>query len=125
MNVTDTEEFFKELYRNFNERNIEAVIAQMNENVQWANGMEGGYVHGHDGVLEYWTRQFTLFSAQVTPVAIEQENGLIKIKLRQVVYDMNDNLLADEYIEHIFELDDNNKISAFHIGGKKEPWVKE
>jgi len=22
----------------------------------WANGMEGGHVHGHDGVRNYWTR---------------------------------------------------------------------
>lgn len=116
----DKEAFFKELYRNFNERNIEAVIAQMNDDVQWANGMEGGYVYGHDGVREYWTRQFTMVNAQVTPVTVKQEHGMVIIKVRQVVHDLDDNLLVDEFVQHIFHLD-NNKISAFHIGGKKGP----
>ena len=56
-------DFFQQLYQDFNARNIDLVIAHLTEDVQWANGMEGGFIHGHDGVREYWTRQFKLISS--------------------------------------------------------------
>ncbi len=108
---------FHELYRNFNDRNIEAVISQMAENVKWANGMEGGFVYGHHGVREYWTRQFSMVSSSVIPLAIVEENGRINIKVHQVVHDLNGKLLADEIVCHIFRLE-NNKIAEFVIGEK-------
>lgn len=44
---------FTELYNNFNDRKIDLVISKMTDTVKWANGMDGGYVYGHDGVKEY------------------------------------------------------------------------
>jgi len=40
------------LYAKFNAREIENALAALHEEVVWANGMEGGYVHGRDGVRE-------------------------------------------------------------------------
>ena len=104
--------FFQELYKNFNDRKIELVISQMTENVKWANRMEGGYVFGHDGVREYWSRQFKMISSKLTPLEIEIENGTVKIKAHQVVHDLNGKLLADEIVYHYFHLRDN-KIAEF------------
>ncbi len=112
------EAFFKDLYKNFNARNIDEVIAHMTDAVQWANGMEGGYVYGKDGVKEYWLRQFQLVSSEVTPESITTEGGAVKIKVHQVVHDVNGQLLADEYVDHFFELD-NNKVAVFRIGEKE------
>jgi predicted SnoaL-like aldol condensation-catalyzing enzyme len=109
--------FFKELYQNFNERRIEDVISQMSIDVKWANGMEGGFVHGHDGVRAYWTRQFALVSSRVTPMELSEENGLLKIKVHQVVHDLDGRLLADEMVFHFFRLRDD-KIAEFVIGEK-------
>jgi hypothetical protein len=109
--------FFEELYRNFNDRKIEVVLSYLTRDVKWANGMEGGYVFGHSGVREYWTRQFTMMSAKVNPLEIEEINGIIKIKVHQVVHDLNNNLLADETVFHFFKLRDN-KIMEFDIGEK-------
>ena len=94
--------FFQELYRDFNDRKIDVVIANMTENVKWANGMDGGYVYGHDGVKEYWTRQFTMISSTVTPLKIDTENEEVKIKVHQVVHDLNGKLLADEFVYLFF-----------------------
>lgn len=58
------ESFFEELYTYFNERNIEGVVAHTTDDVKWANGMEGGFVYGHEGLRDYWTRQFTLINQQ-------------------------------------------------------------
>jgi hypothetical protein len=113
--------FFHELYRNFNDRKIDLVISQMTDDVKWANGMEGGYVYGHKGVREYWTRQFTLVSSNVTPLEINMENGIVKIKVHQVVHDLNGKLLVDETVFHIFHLMDN-KIREFNIG-EKAKWM--
>ena len=109
--------FFQDLYKNFNERKIDLVISNMTDNVKWANGMEGGYVYGHDAVRDYWTRQFTMVSSNVTPLEIETGNGVIKIKVHQVVHDLNGNLLADEFVYHLFLLQEN-KIAVFEIGEK-------
>jgi len=46
---------------------MEAVLATMHLDVMWANGMEGGHVHGHDGVRNYWTRQWAIIDPHVEP----------------------------------------------------------
>ena len=109
--------FFNELYKNFNDRKIDLVISKMTEKVKWANGMDGGYVYGHSGVKEYWIRQFKLVSSKVTPLIIETENEVVKIKVHQVVHDLNEQLLADEFVYHYFHLQDN-QIAQFDIGEK-------
>jgi len=107
--------FFRELYEKFNQRKIGDVVTQMTDNVIWANGMDGGFVYGHDGVTEYWTRQFKMVRSNVSPMEIEQEDGKYKIRVHQVVHDLNGNLLADETVYHYFQLE-NDKIAKFEIG---------
>ncbi len=46
--MANEREILESAYRNFNARNIEAVISRMHTDVEWANGMEGGHVHGKD-----------------------------------------------------------------------------
>ena len=115
--MPDLNNFFQELYKNFNDRKIDLVISNMTDNVKWANGMDGGYVYGHKAVRDYWERQFTLISSNVTPLEIETVNGIVKIKIHQVVHDLDGNLLADEFVYHFFHLREN-KIALFEIGEK-------
>ena len=113
--MPELQQYFEELYKNFNDRETDLVIANMSTEVKWANGMEGGYVYGHTGVREYWTRQFSMVSSKVTPIEIKQEDGSVTIKVHQVVHDLNGNLLGDEIVRHIFKLE-NDKIVSFDIG---------
>ena len=117
--MENTDIFFTDLYKNFNERKIDLVISKMTDKVKWANGMDGGYVYGHDGVKAYWTRQFKIVSSNVTPLTIDTENEMVKIKVHQVVHDLYGKLLADEVVYHYFHLD-GDKISEFDIGEKVE-----
>lgn len=117
--MDDLHNFFQLLYKNFNDRNINLVIAKMTDDVKWANGMEGGYVYGHNAVKEYWTRQFTMISSKVTPLKIDTENEVVKINVHQVVHDLNGKLLADEFVYHFFHLKDG-KVAEFHIGDKSD-----
>ncbi|HVZ97672.1 MAG TPA: nuclear transport factor 2 family protein [Chitinophagaceae bacterium] len=117
MNVDSLTQMFQQLYRHFNERKIDSVISHMTHDVKWANGMDGGYVYGHDGVREYWTRQFSMVSSQVTPLKIDVQQDEVTIKVRQVVHNLQHELLADEVVYHFFHIQDN-RIAAFDIGGK-------
>ena len=55
------------IYNCFNARDIDGVLDALTDDVAWANGMEGGYVHGREGVREYWTRQWAIVSPHVEP----------------------------------------------------------
>ncbi|HEU4935343.1 MAG TPA: nuclear transport factor 2 family protein [Vicinamibacterales bacterium] len=58
--MLDEVELLKRLYDRFNARDMETLLSAMQEDVIWANGMEGGHVHGHEGVRSYWTRQWAM-----------------------------------------------------------------
>ena len=73
-------------YTNFNARAIDAVLDTMHPDVDWSNGMEGGRVHGHQGVREYWTRQWGMIDPHVEPVGFKtDEAGTTTVSVHQVV----------------------------------------
>ena len=94
-------------YRDFNARNIEAVISRMHPEVEWANGMEGGHVYGRDAVRDYWTRQFTTLNPRVEPQSIDPgaDNNWV-VTVHQVVHDMEGNLLVDTTVYHTYRFRD-------------------
>lgn len=105
--VDDDEKFFRDIYECFNVRDIERVLAAMHKDVEWANGMEGGHVHGRAAVREYWTRQFRTLSPLVEPVAFSRgPDGETIIEVHQVVHDNSGHLLLDRMVGHVFRLED-------------------
>jgi ketosteroid isomerase-like protein len=110
-------ELLKRVYIQFNSRDIEAVLAAMHEDVMWANGMEGGHVHGRDEVRSYWTRQWTMMDPHVEPVRFTNgPDGEVVVEVNQVVHDLNGNLLADRTVSHVFRIE-NGLIERFDIRG--------
>ncbi|HXS75671.1 MAG TPA: nuclear transport factor 2 family protein [Terracidiphilus sp.] len=94
-------------YRDFNARNIEAVISHMHPEVEWANGMEGGHINGKDAVRAYWTRQFTTLNPRVDPISIRSDElGQWTVEVHQVVYDLKGNLLIDTTVYHTYRFRD-------------------
>jgi hypothetical protein len=92
-------------YREFNTRHIDAVLALMHPDVVWPNGMEGGYVHGHDGVRAYWTRQWGLIDPHVEPLSMEKdEAGRTVVEVHQVVRDLEGKLLIDTIVHHAYTI---------------------
>ncbi|MEB3293722.1 MAG: nuclear transport factor 2 family protein [Synechococcales bacterium] len=90
-------------YSDFNKRDINAVFAVMHPQVEWANGMEGGYVHGHEAVRDYWTRQWNLVDPQVKPRAFQlNEDQRIIVDVHQVVRDLAGNVLVDQLVQHLY-----------------------
>ena len=105
------------LYAGFNARDIESVLAELSDDVVWANGMEGGHVTGRQQVRAYWTRQFEQVSSTVEPERIETApDGSIKVQVHQVVRPANsDEIISDTTVRHRFTVT-NGLISRFDIG---------
>jgi hypothetical protein len=98
---------------------METLLSAMQEDVIWANGMEGGHVHGREGVRSYWTRQWAMVDPHVEPVEFSKgaESELIVV-VHQIVRDLNGHVLADRLVGHIFRLE-NGLVQRFDI--REEP----
>jgi ketosteroid isomerase-like protein len=103
---TATEQLIRHIYAAFNRREIDTVLAAMHPDVDWPNGWEGGRVHGHEAVREYWTRQFKAVSSNVEPQNFKtEEDGRIVVKVHQVVHDVAGKLLSDSMVEHVYSIE--------------------
>ena len=95
------------VYEAFNRRAIEAVLEKMHPDVDWPNGWEGGREHGKDSVRTYWRRQFEVLDPRVEPQAFTQQaDGRIAVTVHQVVHDHAGKLLADQIIQHVYDIRD-------------------
>ncbi|MGI3900871.1 MAG: nuclear transport factor 2 family protein [Janthinobacterium lividum] len=103
-------ETLRRIYDRFNARDIDGVLAVLSEDVAWANGMDGGYVHGHDAVRAYWTRQWSIVSPHVEPVRFDgNADGVIVAEVRQSIRDLEGRPLQgqthglkDKTVKHLF-----------------------
>ena len=125
---SDTE-ILEHLYDRFNARDMEAALATMHRDVIWANGLEGGHVYGHDGVRNYWTRQWATMDSRAEPTSFSiAEGGTVSVEVHLTARDLQDNLLFDQMSRHIFRIE-NGLIRRFDIcnsepqGSSLNGWV--
>jgi hypothetical protein len=98
-------DLLQKAYAAFNARDIDSALATMSPDVVWPNGMEGGTVHGHEGVRSYWTRQWGMIDPHVEPVNFtEDESGRIVVDVHQVVRDLAGKQLLDRMVQHVYTL---------------------
>lgn len=92
-------------YRAFNARHVDAVLATMHPDVNWPNGWEGGRVHGHENVREYWRRQWEVLNPHVDPLSFRDNgNGRTVVEVHQVVRDLTGNVVADQIVQHVYTI---------------------
>lgn len=110
------------MYECFNARDMDGVLDVLREDVAWANGMDGGHVHGREGVRDYWTRQWAIVSPRVEPVGFHRTaDGAIVAEVRQSVRDLDgkplqgqSHGLKDKTVGHVFRFQDG-KVARFDI----------
>ena len=91
----------KAMYKAFNDRDIDTVLAVMHPDVDWPNGMEGGRVHGHQGVRAYWTRQWSMINPKVYPVHVgEDDLGRTVVDVHQLVRNLEGVIVLDQMVRH-------------------------
>ena len=115
-------DILKRIYDRFNARDIDDVLAMLADDVAWANGMDGGHVHGHGAVRAYWTRQWGMVSPHVEPVGfLRAADDAIVAEVRQSIRDLDGKPLQgqthglkDKTLGHVFRLRDG-KVTRFDI----------
>jgi len=120
--MDDEIETLERLYERFNARDIDGVLAGLAEDVAWANGMDGGHVHGHAALRDYWTRQWAMVSPHVEPVGFHRAaDGAIVAEVRQSVRDLQGRPLqeqthglTDKTVGHVFRFR-AGKVARFDI----------
>ena len=102
-------------YAAFNARDVDAALATMHPDVVWPNGMEGGNVHGHDGVRAYWLRQWTLIDPHVEPRGFAtDQSGRTVVQVHQVVRNLAGEVVKDEIVLHAYTIE-NGRITSMEI----------
>jgi hypothetical protein len=104
----NAEELLRTMYDAFNARDIDAVLAAMTDDVDWPNAWEGGRLHGHAAVRDYWTRQWAAIDPHVEPVEIGPRVGgdgvRVAVEVEQVVRNLEGEVVAAGTVLHVYEL---------------------
>ena len=99
------EQLLRHLYEAFNKREMETILLFLHPAVQWANGLEGGFVYGHSALRRYWTKRFDIYRLHSEPLSFDQDDqGRTVVALRQIVSDLEGNVLKDRTIHHRFTI---------------------
>jgi hypothetical protein len=96
---------FADIYRAFNAREIDWLLAQMTDDVDWPNAWEGGRALGRAAVREYWTRQWATIDPRVEPERVlTLPDGRVQVHVRQIVRALDGDVLSDERVDHVYTL---------------------
>lgn len=110
-----TRELLLRAYAAFNARDLDSALAAMHPDVAWPNGMDGGYVHGHEEVRAYWTRQWQLLDPHVEPLEFSVDpSGRVIVEVHQIVRDVKGQLLLDRTVQHAY-ITDAGRIRSMEI----------
>lgn len=119
--MADETATLKTMYACFNARDIDGVLAMLADDVEWANGMDGGHEHGQDAVRAYWTRQWAEVSPRVEPLRIvRRDDGRIDAEVRLELFDLAGEPLAafgglnSHILHHVYRFADG-KVARFDI----------
>ena len=97
------DELLKHVYAAFNARDLDAVLAALHADVDWPNAWEGGRVHGHDGVRDYWTRQWAAMDPHVEPVGFATDDaGRRVVTVHAIVRGLDGAIVSDGMVEHAY-----------------------
>jgi hypothetical protein len=103
--MTNKRTLIAQAYSAFNRRDIDGALALMSQNVSWPKASEGGRVVGKEGIRSYWTRQWKEFDPHVEPLeVIDQDEGPINVKVRQLVKSLSGDVLSDSEVWHVYTI---------------------
>ena len=94
--MKDTKTVIEQAYSAFNERDIDAALTLMTQDVSWPKASEGGKIVGKEEIRAYWTRQWGEFDPHVEPLAMTEEDGSrIRVRAHQLVKSLQGEVLSD------------------------------
>ncbi len=94
------------MYESFNAHDIDAVLHHLAADVDWPNAWEGGRVHGHDEVRDYWTRQWAVIAATVQPQSFTTlSDDSVAVDVHQLVRELDGAIVAEGLVVHVYHFD--------------------
>ena len=103
--MANTQTLLAQAYSAFNQRNVDAALALMSDNVSWPKASEGGRVVGKAEIRAYWTRQWQDFDPHVEPMeTIDREEGKTEVRVHQLVRSLSGDVLSDSEVWHTFTI---------------------
>jgi hypothetical protein len=109
-------ELLEKLYVAFNERRFDELLGLMADDVEWENGMQGGFVHGREAVSVYWRKQFEFIKSNLEILKFEtDERGREIVSVHLVVTDLENNVLLQKDAKQIFTFNDAGLIGKFEL----------
>ena len=119
--MADRKTLIEQAYSAFNKRDTDGALALMSEDVSWPKASEGGRVVGKEEIRAYWTRQWREFDGHVEPLAIiEEEGGQIRVRVHQLVKNLEGDVLWDGEVFHVFTMN-AGFIAAMDLGDEADP----
>jgi len=89
-------------YKSYNERDLEALLPLMCEDVNWANALTGDRIRGRKEMRTVWELQGTSLNVQIEPICIyEEPDGKTVVYVREIVHEAGGRLLMDQEMEHV------------------------
>jgi hypothetical protein len=105
--MIDTKALIEQAYAAFNERDVDRALAPLSDDVSWPKASEGGTVVGKAAIRAYWIRQWSEFDPHVQPCALAYIGGdETEVRIRQLVRDLEGNVLFDGEVRHVFTIQD-------------------
>jgi hypothetical protein len=96
------------MYAAFNARDIDGVLGQLADDVDWPNAWEGGRAHGHGEVRDYWTRQWAAIDPHVTPTGFgTRPDGSVVADVHQLVRALDGTLVGESDVRHVYVFRDD------------------
>ncbi len=95
-----------QMYRAFNQRDLDAATEFLAPDVDWPNAMTGGRVHGRAAVRDYWENQWKTIDRRVEPLEIDVDGaGNARVRVHQLVRSLDGTILEDRKLEHDYTFD--------------------
>jgi hypothetical protein len=91
----------QQAYRLFNERQVDAALAMMTDDIEWPNVAEGTVLHGKDAIRRYWDRQFAVADPRVSPTDFVAVGEDVVAVVDQRIFDLHgQRLVAPSVVFH-------------------------
>jgi ketosteroid isomerase-like protein len=90
------------LYEAYNRRDVPALLAALDPEVEWMDLLNGTPLKGRDMVGAYWIEQFEIMRIEVTPIAFEDlPDGRVVVTAAQTMKRADGQLWGNDRVTHL------------------------
>lgn len=99
-------DLLRRAYLSFNARDVDALLADMVDDIDWPNVAQSTRLVGHEAVRSYWEGQFAVADPHVEPTAFRHEGDAVVASIHQTIRDLDGNVVREGDVEHVYRFRD-------------------